>query len=450
MCINPIEFKIESRNFNKVRIGLFPCGCCIECQKRRQNDWKLRIIKEASYYSHFYFFTLTYRNNVLPCSVFYVDDTQPLYSGTFLDCTGFCSSHDLTYCSPRDIDRMGFVDCYVSSTTCKKHIQDLFKRFRTSYERKNGVLADFKYFICSEYGPNPNGTKRPHYHGLIMSDIPYNDFLPLFNEWQRDFGRMEFKEVGIKRDEKSKVANYISKYCCKGSFDSRLQDIKDGRCDKAFYLMSKNIGLRWLEDNKVQWTAFCPESLKMQGLWDIDHVERYFSRREGKPARLLAEVERLIDHLTVYDGDNFKYKIPRYFFERLFYERRVNTRCVTTDKPKLRSVPFCDSPIQERHFCKASNFVITYETREVKDVRYCGETFIAAAISYCLRERASARSRESMDVWLQSHPDISYESALRLYTIREQDAIKARGQVASQSLGSFYTLNMWNHREFDD
>ena len=67
MCVNPLQIRVTSRTFGTSHFVDAPCGKCVECLKRRQNDWKLRIVHESQYWSKLYFFTLTYNNDSLPC-----------------------------------------------------------------------------------------------------------------------------------------------------------------------------------------------------------------------------------------------------------------------------------------------------------------------------------------------------------------------------------------------
>ena len=100
MCVRPISVKVLSRTFGITRYLDAPCGHCIECLKKRQNDWKMRLCHECGYWSHVYFFTLTYSNDSLPCHVYYRDClSEPLFSGTYNDVFQYASDNDLLICS---------------------------------------------------------------------------------------------------------------------------------------------------------------------------------------------------------------------------------------------------------------------------------------------------------------------------------------------------------------
>lgn len=263
MCLYPRQIIVQSRTFGVRRVIDAPCGKCVDCLKQRQNDWKLRICHESGYWSHVYFFTLTYRDSALPCSVTYEDEYDNIY-GIFRKPQAECIASQL-----------GMV---FKSTAYIDDVQNFIKRMRTGYERKQGVQLDMKYFICAEYGPNPKGTKRPHYHGVLMTSAEYNALLPYFNSWRSDYGRMEFKEVGIEREDKSSVANYVSKYCAKGCFESRVEDIANKQISRAFSVMSKNIGARWLADHADDYLSRVPSLVTVEGDWTIEDIDRFYHK----------------------------------------------------------------------------------------------------------------------------------------------------------------------------
>lgn len=79
----------------------------------------------------------------------------------------------------------------------------------------SAIPAQFKYFICSEYGPR---TLRPHYHGVIFG-VTEEDFGRYFAPlWRERFGNVVFSSF----DATKGGMLYISKYCSKGSYDNPL------------------------------------------------------------------------------------------------------------------------------------------------------------------------------------------------------------------------------------
>lgn len=446
MCVRPISVKVISRTFGLTRYVDAPCGTCIECLKRRQNDWKLRLCHESNYWNHVYFFTLTYSNDSLPCHVYYHDClTEPLLSGTYSEVYEFACDNDLLICS----------------TACKKDVQNWFKRMREDISRSIGSRMKCKYFICAEYGPNPNGTKRPHYHGLLLTDCEYNLVRPHFDWWHNNKGRIDFQEVGINRSDKSSVANYVSKYCVKGCFESRSEDISLGRIESAFSLISKNIGERWIEANKHQWLQYVPHSLQVDGDFSHKDIELFFASGTDKSVMLSKEIDSLIDNLFVFDGDEklYKYQLPRYYRERVFQIRKTFNNYDTTSKPTLR---LCQSQLQsfsevfnERGRCKAyclSHFPkpITYEVMVRKDTRYVSENFLSAAIAYRLYCRSVNNDRRKFEIFCEQNSGRSYDWLCREYSLDKVASKFYREKSAQTKLINFYNSNMFKNVIFDN
>lgn len=157
MCLYPLSIKTKD-SFGLDVMQSVPCGRCIECLKDRQNSWKIRLTEEARDHLYVYFFTLTYRDDTVPWSLA-PDGTKVLH--------------------PSKVD-----------------IQLWIKRHRIKFERLLRRSIDFKYFICSEYGPN---TGRPHYHGIIYSDVSPTFISAMFNDWSESMGFVNFSEVGKKK-----------------------------------------------------------------------------------------------------------------------------------------------------------------------------------------------------------------------------------------------------------
>lgn len=180
MCLHPVTIKTED-SFGIPINQSVPCGKCIECLKDRQNSWKIRLTEEARDHKYVYFFTLTYR-----------DDTVP---HTYLE----------------DGTRVNHVS--------KIDIQLWIKRHRIKFERLFKRDIDFKYFICSEYGPN---TGRPHYHGIIFTDVSPTFISAMFNDWSETYGFINFSEVGKSGKKKQQAAFLLSATMLQNTVSSQL------------------------------------------------------------------------------------------------------------------------------------------------------------------------------------------------------------------------------------
>ena len=437
MCVNLSPRVVTLRRTGKTVVVDVPCGHCIECLKKRQNDWKLRITHECAEWSHCYFFTLTYRNDMLPCRVVNRDEFGCVhYSGTYPNCQKF-------------VDRYPFCDLEIVSSANKSEIQAFVKRMREDISRRfyDGGRWPMKYFICAEYGPNPRGTKRPHYHGIILCNDSSEVLKPYFNLWHAIIGRIDFQEVGIGREDRSSVANYISKYCAKGCFESRKEDIDHCLIEKAWTVMSKNIGSSWLEAHKQDYLRHIPTCLSIDGDWSVEDIEAFFASGTDLTCVVTQEIDNLIRNLRVYDGNLHGYKIPRYYFDRMFNKPVYYDRLIPSDKPNLT---LYHGEFTQPHYCFFHiPEAITFETKVAQDKRYVPESFVSRALAYRLRMLAIERSRRLAD---RLTSDFGYSIAEADIAVARNAslALQYREQSATASMQSFYITNMWNHREFDE
>lgn len=273
MCLRPVNIHDPSchkRMFQRESSFLVGCGKCVECLKDRQNSWKLRLCNEASNWRHVYFFTLTYNEASVPRN------------------------------------HLG------RTTSSVSDIQNWLKRWRTNFTRSFGLVPDFKYFICAEYGPEGTyfykgkmrqSTMRPHYHGILFTDYEESMILPLFLSWSDNFGYYKLDEIcksGRLREERSSVANYVSKYCCKGEFASRKGEIERKEIERAFTLCSKGIGSSYITMYKKH---------HLCGLTGSDNL--FYVPRSPE------FIERIVSRKFVLDG-SFKYRMPRYYSDRIY------------------------------------------------------------------------------------------------------------------------------------
>lgn len=402
MCTRPLNIRVKSRTFGTTRWISAPCGKCNECLKARQNSWKLRICEECKNWVYYYFFTLTYRNDALPYNV--NEETGELLS-----------------------------------TARKSQVQSWLKRMREDICRKHGFVTKeersfFKYFICAEYGPKPTGTKRPHYHGIFMSDLDYEVFAPYFAEWRDLYGRIEFKKVrvlrGYKGDTleaaKSRVSNYVSKYCAKGEFNSRKDDIERGLIERAWFINSKNIGYSYVDKTRSRFYSLIPDVIGIEGDWQEEEVYNLYKSHRDAP--VFQQVERLVDNCKVYNGlDGYGYRMPRYYRERLFMKRKTYIDKILT----------CNG-IEEK-----------------KTTRYVAENFLSVAMSVVVRVRSEEADYRALLGKLGErgckYP--VYDKIMRLVLEVEADkevARQMREKVATSKLSRFYSTNMFKHEEFDE
>lgn len=138
------------------RVLHIPCGKCIYCFQRKQDQWRTRLFQERKNSFTSYFVTLTYADENLP----------------------------------------------PGAHVCKKDVQKFMKRLR------HDLAIPTRYFMVSEYGPL--GTRRPHYHFAFF----FKDFISLDDmdlcvrrAWNRGTVTTSSLEDGR--------INYLSTYCIK-------------------------------------------------------------------------------------------------------------------------------------------------------------------------------------------------------------------------------------------
>ena len=246
MCLRPIYVNIRPRVYQiddfqgKSYTLPVPCGECAECLRKRQNQYKTRVLLNAQKYQYSYFLTLTYDNDTLPiyCRAFMVDkDTGELSpaqceneNGEVIRCSGIIDrslpiwqdcrrrlnesdknvlcqitdDYDYGYCLVRYV----YTDSLDYSDT-----QKFLKRVRSSLSYRLGDSAPkMSYIVCGEYGPK---THRPHWHLVLMFDKPIENFTTYVKEcWK--FGFSVTEQIGSSKEDFSRVGSYISKYIVKG------------------------------------------------------------------------------------------------------------------------------------------------------------------------------------------------------------------------------------------
>lgn len=213
MCYSPINIINRSKTFipgRKARINV-PCGKCESCRSNKRNDWFVR-----AYYEYkrivdnnglVVFPTLTYRPNCLP-----VFDTL---------------SEEQRF-GEKLVNNSTRFSCFSKSDIVR------FRKSLRKYFERRGV--QIKFFITSEYGLQPNKTRRPHYHCLI--------FIPNFIGMDKDailsqiqkawpFGMVRYSDFGA-FIQSYKGIRYACKYITKDINFYEKHEVLD-------YLFSSNI-----------------------------------------------------------------------------------------------------------------------------------------------------------------------------------------------------------------
>lgn len=408
MCLSPIYIEYVDF-FGDRQCRPVGCGKCYECLLQLQNMWKIRMIEESKCWKYCYFFTLTYSDDKLPMNL--VAD-YPCGREIIGELRGKFKK-DLLLDSCEE----------VLSTACKKDIQKWLKRFRTSYIRRrakhlgcyarditsnkelyNRLKPRFSYFITAEYAPDGGyvdrhgklrrSTCRPHYHGMLFTDIPRREISALFADWSNNYGFVKWSPVCPRNDAANAVsapANYAAKYCAKGEFASRQKDVIDQVVETPWRLISKGLGASYVEDKR---NYHIPPRLKRQKFEDY--------------------IDILLDRRYYYDGQ-FRYRLPRYYIERLYYTRKLFKN--------------------EKFNYKEKKMVI------VDTYRYVSANKISLAMQAQLQCRIAAADKQRFEVVMSAHPLWSDDQIYSYLDKCERASVEARRNVARDKLNRFYHDN---------
>lgn len=138
MCLSPIVLKRTPTPACPTGLQTVPCGKCLECVKRRRENWAQRLYEESKDHYYSSFVTLTY------------DDEHLI---------------DLWSDEAQDFSLR------------KSDLQDFIKRLRITLDRKyrrystQCVKPVVRYFAAGEYGTK---GQRPHYHLIVFGLSEYN------------------------------------------------------------------------------------------------------------------------------------------------------------------------------------------------------------------------------------------------------------------------------------
>lgn len=286
MCLNPITRRY-SPAFGEIMSLEVPCGKCLECLKKYQNDWTIRMYEEILYRKKCSFLTFTYREKIT-----WKDRRLKYPYSTF-------------NIPPQKIVPM-LVDIKtgdVHRTVYKKHIQDAFKRFR-EYRKKKGLTTPFTYFVTSEYGPR---TLRPHYHILVFG-LDLQELLPLRQDWQYRYGYTKDSNVTFGQKSAFNTAKYVAKYCSKGVFEN--PKVKQGKVFKTFHLISKKLGYHYVDLHKQRHLG-------------LQHFKNMYSRKS-----ISYIVDNMFYSIVGSQGvsptsSTIRYSLPKYYKEYIYGKKNL-------------------------------------------------------------------------------------------------------------------------------
>lgn len=433
MCLRPITKRITD-SYGRVKVVTFPCGKCVECVAKYQNDWKFRLYDEYKRWPYAYFCTITYDNDNIP--VVSVDLENRQKERAFI--THFLNDHINEFKNRYMFNHDNFydylfanrVDQSVDVPVCyKKDIQNYIKRIREQYALDHdGERLRMKYFICSEYGPN---TFRPHYHAIFYTDLCSPEyFLSLLSEkW--NLGNVQgAHRITVNVGDKDEMAcfAYVAKYCCKpAQFESPYVTTKIAV--KPFRMISKGIGSARRISLKKEfdrlYSLFVREKIKKDNeFFDVtDHSSSTgFSgfvdeNDEIKNSELARNFCDSIRHLFSYVSNGYVYRLPRYWIDYCF-PHKIKSSVV---------------------FKKLENGKAIYTTRRCS--RRDSESYLSNLYkSFIQYEYSQLWSRKYQEL-AGANPTWSDEQICRALSAMDVEDLREREQKKLQSLANYYTKN---------
>lgn len=279
MCLKPIYVTIRPKVY---QIGGFqgksytmpvPCGQCSQCLKKRQGEYRSRVLLNSQKFPYCYFVTLTYDENNVPvyCVPFQISretgEIVKILDNEHSSITPSCIARDL----PLFKDCRSRLNEVEKSNRCRSYYEDLslpfdydvrfvytdsldysdvqkfLKRLRSKLSYELGEdCPKLSYLVCGEYGPR---THRPHYHLLLMFDKPVEYLKRSVKEcWSLGFS--DFKAVTCSSESFGKVGSYISKYLVKGKKNEE-QSALDGFCVRPRVRSSIGFGSYLTRNQKI-------------------------------------------------------------------------------------------------------------------------------------------------------------------------------------------------------
>lgn len=194
-CVSP-------RIFNGSQV---PCGQCIACRQSRSREWSVRLEHELEYWDSAVFVTLTYSDDQVP----------------------------------------------IDGSIHRSELQRFFKRLRRDLAGR-----PIRYYAVGEYGGQ---TGRPHYHAIVFG-LAWCTECRCCSRVARRGGRVPQadSDCGLLEsawplghvhvgDVTSSSIRYVTGYLGKNYGEEAF-----GGRTKAFALMSKGLGLRWMRDHRQE------------------------------------------------------------------------------------------------------------------------------------------------------------------------------------------------------
>lgn len=298
MCTSPLYIRNNSLrfipNFHKV-LREVPCGKCDSCRENLQQDWLVRSYTELKYYNSIggrnIFVTLTYNNHCLPYLDYSLSKEFRIEGKQF--------SWRVPCFSPSDKDRF-------------------LNSFRQWFLRKG--VDNIHFLWACEYGKDPKGTRRPHYHVLLHippCDVSTSEICKKIESlWTYEkngkryrLGFVLWSDYGVEV-QCNYAAAYVGKYISKdiGYFEQPIvQEFLDP-------------SLPCYDERKNALKPFEPRHWQSKGyganLFDVFNLDKVTALKDG--FRLTADSDKI-------------FRVPRYNASKLLYLSNKQKRVLGFD-----------------------------------------------------------------------------------------------------------------------
>lgn len=246
-----------------------PCGKCEACVMNRAQQWYVRLYFQAKGSANAVFVTLTYAPEHLPLRI--------------------VNGKPVADVSKDDV----------------RHFLVRLRRYLGSWKSKR-----LKYFLVSEYGPNPEDgvIYRPHYHAIFFN-LASEDYETLVFAWKKGF--VTFGELIDER------IRYVSGYCTEKLFCP--PDVAP-----LFTFISNGIGYDYVDQyrdfHEGQLDRFFVPVNGKKAILPRYYKERLYSKAEMDV--FAQRVEKQADNKFLHDLATFGGDVAR--LERRYYEQRAD------------------------------------------------------------------------------------------------------------------------------
>lgn len=358
MCLKPVQTRIRNAVTGSTRKQAVPCGKCIECLRRKQNDYAFIMAEHAKTHSKLDLVTLTYRDSSIPFAGVleaYIPDSGEVIekSGIFWLNPGYHHEvrkayyrngapsghqmevpihyldglesakveHHVGVFFGTEIDivtppksvftaKVGStlpdadVRAVVTSSLRREDVKQVLKHARIRFRRIFGYNAKFKYFEVGEYGEK---RSRPHYH-LLFFDAP-DTFLEIFRQiWFEKYGTTDHEPVVARGADNlatahEKVSRYLAKYLAKGCFEKPF-------CRLGYVERPRRISSTKLAHDQLPALRRYVLAFDVFGEYDPD----------CPPSTVLMNLDLLVSRRYVEysrDGQMYKIRIPNCLYEKV-------------------------------------------------------------------------------------------------------------------------------------